>query len=108
MKIHNTEINLKGMELSKSDHKVPNRQYEMANDQHVRNIVLYADSAKKLYVDEAKTSGIKKDELIRLFQINSILVATANGLEKPTSLTIGDTYTTVTAGETSYFSVEKA
>lgn len=109
MKLHNTEINTAGMELSKSvDYAVPSRNYEKANDQHVRNITLYADDAKKLYVDSAKTKGVTSAELVEMFNKSMVLVATATGAVKPTEIATADGVSTLTAGSDSYYSIEKA
>jgi len=108
MKLHNTEINTAGMELSKTpDYKVPTRNYENANDQHVRNITLYADDAKKLYVDSAKTKGVTSAELVAMFSKSMVLVATANGAVKPTAISTEDSVSTLTAGSDEYYSIEK-
>lgn len=108
MKLHNTEINTHGMELSKTaGYKVPTRNYEMANDQHVRTIELYPDSSNVLFYDAEHTRGIDKAELARQFA-NGILIVTSAGKVMPTAVNVGDTYTTVTAGSDSYYSVEKS
>lgn len=110
MKLHNTTINTAGMELSKTaGYKVPTRNYEQANDQHVRTITLYADSStSKLFIDSAKTKGVKSDELVAMFQKDSILIATSTGYVKPTAIATASGYSTLTAGSDSYYSVEKS
>lgn len=99
-----------GMEVSKTpaaNSTKVTRKYEDANDQHVKAVVLYPDGAKKLYRDAAKTNGIDKTELARLASIQSVMVLDGATYKTPTAFTIGETYTTVTCGDTDYFSKEK-
>lgn len=42
--------------------------YEKSNELHVKTVLLYADSSKALFYDEAaKTEKVTKDELLDLF-----------------------------------------
>lgn len=99
-----------GMDVSKTttaNSTKVTRKYEDANDQHVKSVVLYPDGAKKLYRDAAKTNGIDKTELARLASIQSVMILDGTTYKIPASFTIGETYTTVTCGDTDYFSKEK-
>ena len=101
MKIHGTEINLTGMELSKSNHTPTTKKYEMANDQHIRNIVLFADSSKKLYIDEDKTVKIDAEEAARQY-FNGIVIDTGSAYIKPTGMSVSGTTASFTLGSDTY------
>lgn len=103
MKIHNTEIDLTGMELSKTEgYVVPTREYEKANDQHVRNIVLYADSNKALFQDAAKSKAADATEALRLFDLGSLIIADGDVKYVPTAATLDGTTAEFTVGSNTY------
>lgn len=106
MRVNGREVNLNGMTSSKTPGPRKNNHYEKANDQHVRGTILYADDAKKLYIDSAKTTGISSADLAAMFLIG-IFIATDTGYVVPTSVSTADGVTTVTAGSNEYFSKEK-
>lgn len=103
MKIHNTEIDLTGMETSKTaNYVVPTREYEKANDQHVRNIVLYAKADKTLYQDAAKSKAAVAAEALRLFNLGSLIIADGNVKYVPTAATLDGTTAKFTVGANTY------
>ena len=103
MKIHNTEIDLTGMTVSKTEgYVVPTREYEKANDQHVRNIVLYADANKALFQDAAGTKAAVAAEALRLFNLGSLIIADGNVKYVPTAATLDGTTAKFTVGEATY------
>lgn len=102
-----------GMEISK-DFVTPraDKHMEMANDQHVRAVILYAAADDGvLFYDKANTKSIDKDELFRLFG-NGILVKYNNVFYAPTSYEVesGAGKVTVNADSVSYcfYSKEKS
>lgn len=103
MKIHNTEIDLTGMETSiNHDFVAPTRNYERANDQHVRNIVLYANSNKALFQDAAKTKAAVAAEALRLFGLGSLIIADGSVNYVPTAGTLDGTTAKFTVGSNTY------
>ena len=103
MKIHNTEIDLTGMETSiNPDFVAPTRNYEKANDQHVRNIVYYANASKALFVDSAKTKAADKDEALRLFGLGSLIIADSDVHYVPTAGTLDNGVAKFTVGSNTY------
>lgn len=103
MKIHNTEIDLTGMTLSKTEgYVVPTREYEKANDQHVRNIVYYANASKALFVDSAKSKAADKAEALRLFTMGSLIIADGDVKYVPTAGTLDNGVAKFTVGSNTY------
>ena len=103
MKLHNTEIDTTGMTLSKTEgYVVPTREYEKANDQHVRNIVLFADANKALFQDAAGTKAAVAAEALRLFNLGSLIIADGNVKYVPTAGTLDGTTAKFTVGEATY------
>lgn len=101
MKLHNTEINLHGMELSKSDHTPATKKYEEANDQHIRKIVVYADTNKKLFIDVAKTKKLSAEEAERQFY-NGLVIDTGTGVVLPTGCSVASGVASLTIGNDTY------
>ena len=67
--------------------------YEQSKDLHIRNYIVYADTAKNyVYADAACTTGkeLTKDELIEAFKKN-ILVKIGSDFYAPTQLDIDST-----------------
>lgn len=103
MRLHNTEIDTTGMELSKTEgYVVPTREYEKANDQHVRNIVLYAKADKTLYQDAAKSKAAVAAEALRLFDLGSLIIADGDVKYVPTAATLDGTTAKFTVGANTY------
>lgn len=103
MKLHNTEIDTTGMDLSKTEgYVVPTRAYEKANDQHVRNIVLYANASKALFQDAAKTKAAVAAEALRLFDLGSLIIADGDVKYVPTAATLNGTTAQFTVGSNTY------
>lgn len=103
MKIHNTEIDLTGMETSKTaNYVVPTREYEKANDQHVRNIVLFAKADKTLYQDSAKTKAADPAEALRLFNMGALIIEDTAVKYVPTAGRMDGTTAKFTVGEATY------
>ena len=103
MKLHNTPIDTTGMELSKTEgYVVPTREYEKANDQHVRNIVLYADANKKLFQDTTKTKAAVAAEALRLFGLGSLIIAAGDVKYVPTAATLDGSTAKFTVGSDTY------
>lgn len=103
MRIHNTEVNLAGMTTSKTEGYIPpTREYEKANDQHVRNIVYYANASKALFIDSAKTKAADKDEALRLFGLGSLIIADGDVKYVPTAGTLDNGVAKFTVGSNTY------
>ena len=103
MRIHNTEVNLAGMELSKTEGYIPpTREYEKANDQHVRNIVYYANASKALFIDSAKTKAADATEALRLFDLGSLIISDGTVKYVPTAARLDGTTAKFTVGENTY------
>lgn len=103
MRLHNTEIDTTGMELSKTEgYVVPTREYEKANDQHVRNITYFADANKALFQDSAKAKAADKDEALRLFAMGSLIIADGDVKYVPTAGTLDDGVAKFTVGSNTY------
>lgn len=68
------------IEYSKSTAKIPVREHEKANDQHVRAVYVYASSSDtKAYVDSDCTAQITTAELKRLF-LNGMIIVVDGGV----------------------------
>lgn len=108
-----TTVPKEGMEVSKNtNYNKPERHYEDANDQHVRKVILYAAADDgNLFYDKAKTKGIDKNELFRLFG-NGIMVVLDGVYYSPTSYEVSGEAgkITVNADQTSlcFYSKEHA
>ena len=103
MKIHNTEIDLTGMETSiNTDFVAPTRNYEKANDQHVRNIIYYANASKALFVDADKTKAADKTEALRLFGLGSLIIADGATNYVPTAGKLDGNVAKFTVGDATY------
>lgn len=103
MKLHNTEIDLTGMELSKTEgYVVPAREYEKANDQHVRTITLFAKADKTLYQDSNKTKGADPAEALRLFNMGALVIEDTAVKYVPTAGRMDGTTAKFTVGEATY------
>mgnify|MGYP007038193166 CR=1 FL=1 len=103
MRLHNTEIDTTGMELSKTEgYVVPTREYEKANDQHVRNIVLFADANKALFQDAAGTKAAVAAEALRLFNMGALIIEDTAVKYVPTAGKMDGTTAKFTVGDATY------
>lgn len=103
MKIHNQEVDLTGMTLSKTEgYVVPTREYEKANDQHVRTITLFANASKALFQDSAKTKAAVPAEALRLFNMGALVIEDTNVKYVPTAGRMDGTTAKFTVGESTY------
>lgn len=102
MTIHNTPIDLTGMETSVNTEFVkPERKYEEANDQHVRTVVLYANASHALFIDSNKTKAISADEAARLY-FNGIKIFDDGKYLNPVSYELDGTTAKFVAGGVTY------
>ena len=108
MTLHNTPINTAGMELSGEPKKPVDRKYEEANDQHIREIVLYPDASNRLFYDAAKTTAITLEEATRQF-FNGVKILVATGVyATPASIDTTATVDSKAAVAFTVFTVESS
>ena len=97
MRLHNTEIDTTGMELSKTEgYVIPAREYEKANDQHVRTITLFAKADKTLY------QAADPAEALRLFNMGALIIEDTAVKYVPTAGKMDGTTAKFTVGEATY------
>lgn len=100
-----TPVPTEGMETSKTkDYVKPTRIYEDANDQHIRNIVVFSDGTNA-FVDEAKTVKVPGETLLRWATLG-LLVKTSTGYAAVTEVSEAGGVVTVKAGDLELKSAE--
>lgn len=79
--------------------------YKTLDEKHVKAVLLYPNTDKKLYHDAEFKKPVTKDSLREIFLLGAFIVGASGAMTMATAFSVSGDTATVTAGENSYTSV---